>query len=66
MDHIVCTYEDHPSVRHINKNVKTLQNATCSLLTISEQEVKKDPKLVKLAANYFAGPLPQSINKTIV
>ena len=76
VDHIVCHYEDHPSVRHIKKNVKTPQNSTCSLLTISEQEVKKilnelsteksagvdtiPPKLVRLAANYLTGPLSQS------
>ena len=81
VDHIVRHYEDHPSVRHIKKNVKTPQNFTCSLLTISEQEVKKilrelsteksagvdtiPPKLVRLAANYLAGPLSQSINNSI-
>ena len=32
VDHIVCHYEGHPSVRHIKKNVKTPQNSTCSLL----------------------------------
>ena len=79
--HIVRHYEDHPSVRHIKNNVKTPQNSTCSLLTISEQEVKKilkelsteksagvdtmSPKLVRLAANYVAGPLSQSINNSI-
>ena len=26
VDHIVCHYEDHPSVRHIKKNVKTMNN----------------------------------------
>ena len=78
VDHIVRHYEDHPSVRHIKKNVKTTQNSTCFLLRISEQEVKKilkelsteksagvdtiPPKLVKLAANYLAGPLSQSID----
>ena len=41
VDHIVRHYECHSSVRHIKKNVKTTQNSTCSLLTISEQEVKK-------------------------
>ena len=51
------------------------------MLTISEQEVKKilkelsteksagvdtiPPKLVRLAANYLAGPLSQSINNSI-
>ena len=81
VDQIVRQYEDHPSVRHIKKNVKTRQNSTCSLLTISEQEVKKilkelsteksagvdmiPPKLVRLAANYLAGPLSQSINNSI-
>ena len=81
VDHIVRHYEDHPSVRHIKKNVKTPQNSTCFLLRISEQEVKKilkelsteksagvdtiPPKLVKLAANYLAGPLSQSINNSI-
>ena len=38
---IVRHYEDHPSVKHIKKNFKTPRNSTCSLLTISEQEVKK-------------------------
>ena len=81
VDHIVRHYEDHPSVRHIKKNVKTPHNSTCSLLTISEQEVKKILKelstekltrvdmmpseLVKLAANYLARPLSQSINNSI-
>ena len=41
VDHIIRHYEDHPSIRHIKKNVKTPQNSTCSLLTIPEQEVKK-------------------------
>ena len=40
-DHIIRHYEDHPSIRHIKKNVKTFHNSTSSLLTISEQEVKK-------------------------
>ena len=82
VDHIVRNYEDHPSVWHIGKNVKTSQNSTCSLLTIIEQEVKKilkklstkksagvdtiPPKLVTLAANYLGGPLSQSINKSII
>ena len=51
------------------------------MLTISEEEVKKilkelsteksagvdimPPKLVKLAANYLAGPLSQSVNNSI-
>ena len=68
VDHIICHYEDHSSVRYITK-----RNSTCSLLTISEQEVKKilkelrtekssgvdkiPPKLVKLAANYLGRPL---------
>ena len=58
----------HHIIRHIKKTLKPAQNSTCSLLTISEQEVKKilkvlstkkstvvdmmPPKLVKLAANY--------------
>ena len=79
VDHIVCNYEGHPSVWHIEKNVKTSQNSTCSLLTIFEQEVKKilkklstkesvgvdtiPPKLVKLVANYLAGSLSQSIDR---
>ena len=57
------------------------KNSACSLLTISEQEVKKiprelntekltvvdmmPPKLVKLVANYLARPLSQSINNSI-
>ena len=73
VDHIIRFNEDHPSVRQIKKNVKTPKKSTCSLLTISEPEVKKiltelsteksagvdttPPKLVKLAANYLAGPL---------
>ena len=71
IDHITRHYEDHPSERHIKKNVKTSQNCTCSFLTIFEQKVKRilkelstersvgvntiPPKLVKLAANYLAG-----------
>ena len=66
---------------NIKKNVKTPQNSTCSLLTISEQEAKKilkelsteksagvdtmPPKLVRLAANYLAGPLLQSVNNSV-
>ena len=67
VDHIVRHYEDHPSVKHI-KNVKTPQNSTGSLLTISELSTEKSagvdtiPKLVKLAANYLAGPLSQCID----
>ena len=73
VDHIVRHCEDNPSVRPIKKNDKTPRNSTCSILTISEQEVKKilkelntekstgvdtmPPKLVKLAANYLAEPL---------
>ena len=41
LDHIIRNYEDHPSVRHLKNNVKTPQNSTCTLLTISEQEVKE-------------------------
>ena len=41
VDHIIRHYEDHPSVRHIKKKVKTPQNSTCSLLAISVQVVKK-------------------------
>ena len=56
------------------KSIITPLNSTCSLLTISEQEVEKilkelstgksagvdakPPKLVKLAANYLAGTSP--------
>ena len=81
VDHIVRHYEDHPSVIHIKKNVKTPQNSIYLLLTISEQEVKKmlkelsteksagvdtiPPKLIKLAANYLAGPLSHSINNSM-
>ena len=81
VDHIVRHYEDHPSVRHIKKNVKTPQNSTCSLIAISEQEAKKILKklsteiingvdtipltLVKLAANYLVGPLSKSTNNSI-
>ena len=81
VDHIVRHYEDHPSVRHIKKNVKTPQNSTCFLLRISEQEVKKilkelsteksagvdtiPPKLVKLAANYLAETLSQFVKNSI-
>ena len=86
VDNIVCYYEDDASVRHIKKNVnppprppKTI--FTCSLLTISEQEVQKilkelrteksagvdtiPPKLVKLDTSYLAGPLLQPINSSI-
>ena len=78
IDHITRHYEDHPSERHIKKNVKTSQNCTCFFLTIFEQKVKRilkelstersvgvntiPPKLVKLAANYLAG-LNNSIKK---
>ena len=81
VDHIVCHYENHPSVRHIKKNVKTPENSTCSLLIISEQEVKKilkelsteksvgvdmnPPKLIRLAANYLAGSLSKFINNSV-
>ena len=82
VDHIIRRYEDHPCVRHIKKNVKTLKTLLlCSLLTVSEQDVKKilkdlstekstgvdmmPYKLVKLAANYLAEPLSQSINNSI-
>ena len=47
VDHIIRHYEDHPSVRHIKKNVNPpppppkKKNSACSLLTISEQDVKK-------------------------
>ena len=57
------------------------KNSTCSLLIISVQDDKKilkelstkkstgvdmmPPKLVKLAANYLAEPLSQSINTSI-
>ena len=53
VNHIVRHYENHPSVRHIKKNVKTTQNSTCSLLTIAEQEVKKTLK--KLSTEKSAG-----------
>ena len=78
IDHVTRHYEDHPSGRHIKKNVKPPQNCTCSFLTIFKQEVKRilkelstersvgvnaiPPKLVKLAANYLAG-LNNSIKK---
>ena len=80
-NHIIRHYEHHPSVRHVKKNLKSLQNSTCSLLTISKQEVKKilkelstknstgvdkiPSKLVKLEANYLARPLSQSVNNSI-
>ena len=57
------------------------QSSTCSLLTISEQEVKKilkelsteksvgvdmnPPKLIRLAANYLAGSLSKFINNSV-
>ena len=63
------------------RTLKPPKNSTCSLLTISEQEVKKilkelsteksagvdtiPPKLVKLAANYLAVPLSHSINNSM-
>ena len=78
VDPIIRHCEDHPSVRHIKKSYERSQNSTCSLLTISEQDVRKllkelsrekstgvdmmPPKLAKLAANYLAEPLSQSIN----
>ena len=65
VDHIVCHYEDHPSVRHIKKNVKFPKNSACSLLTISAAVDTIPPKLVKLAGNYSTGPLSQSINNSI-
>ena len=62
-------------------NVKTPQNSACFLLKLSEQEVIKvlkelstkksagvdmmPPRLVKLAANYLARPLSQSIDSSI-
>ena len=68
-----------PQKKQKTKQNKT--NPTCYLLAISEQEVKKifkelstekstgvdilPPKLVKLAANYLARPLSQSINNSI-
>ena len=73
VDHLIRHYEDHPSVRHIKKNVRTSQNSTYSVLTISEQDAKKilkelsrekstginmmPPKLVTLAPNYLTEPL---------
>ena len=90
LDYIIRHYEDYPIVRHITKNVRTptppppppqKKNSSCSLLTISEQDVKKilkelstekptgvdmmPPKLVKLAASYLAEPLSQSVNNSI-
>ena len=81
VDHIIRHYEDHPSVRHIKKNVKTPQNSTCSLLAISEREVTKilkelstekstgvdmmRSKLLKLAANYLARSPSQSISTSV-
>ena len=80
-DHIIRHYEDHSSERRIIITLKHPQNSTFSLLTISEQEVKKilkglskekstgvvmiTPKLVKLAVNYLARPLSQSFNNSI-
>ena len=71
----------HHIIRHIKRTLKTAQNSTCSLLTISEQDVKKilkvlstkkltvvdmmPPKLVELAANYLARPLSQSVNNSV-
>ena len=70
-----------PSPPHQKKQNKTKTNSTCYLLAISEQEVKKilkelstekstgvdilPPKLVKLAANFLARPLSQSIDNSI-
>ena len=79
---LIIHHNENPlTARHIKKNVKTHQNSIGSLLTISEQEVKKILKelstekltrvdmmpseLVKLAANYLARPLSQSINNSI-
>ena len=74
VDHIICDYEDYPSVRHIKK-------LYLFLLTISEQDLKKilkalstekstgvnliPSRLVKLTASYLAGPLSQSVNNSI-
>ena len=71
----------HHIIRHIKRALKSAQSSTCSLLTISEQEVRKilkvlsteksivvdmmPPKLVGLAANYLARPLSQSVNNSI-
>ena len=74
-------YPPPPSPPHQKKQNKTKTNSTCYLLAISEQEVKKilkelstekstgvdilPPKLVKLAANFLARPLSQSIDNSI-
>ena len=81
VDHIIRHYEDHPSVRHVEKNLNPTKKLYLSFLTISEQEVKKilkelstekstgvdkmTPKLVKLVADYLARPLSQSISNII-
>ena len=81
VNHIIRHYEDHPSVKHIKKNIKTPQNSNCYLLAISENEVKKKPKelstekstgvdmtppkLVQLAESYLAGTTSQSINDSM-
>ena len=61
IDHIVRQYEDHRSVRHIKKNVKTRQNSTCSLLAISEQEVKKILKELSTEKSTGADVTPPSL-----
>ena len=51
VDHVIRHYEDHPSIRHIKKTYllslqppspkKKKKKTTCSLLKITEQEIKK-------------------------
>ena len=48
VDHIVHHYEDHLNLRHIKKNVKTLQHYIALLSPISEQDVKKILKALRI------------------
>lgn len=55
VDHIICDYEDYPSVKHIS--TKSTEKSTGVNLIPS--------RLVKLAASYLVGPLSQSVNNSI-
>ena len=63
VDHIIHHYEDHPSVRHVKSNVKTPQSSTCSLLTISGQEVKKILKELSTEKSIGVGKMPPTFVK---
>ena len=73
VDHIVRHHEDHPSRKHIKKNITPPPSPRQEVKKIlkelsTEKSAGVDttpPKLVKFAANYLAGPLSQSINNSI-